>query len=319
MNNSTRSISLNSTFNSSGQHFRIEELTAFFVVYFVTIFLVLVLDILTSVAVLRAPSLRLPIKALILNLFIANILYIVTIQIFLLSILVLAYNQVNNPNAVFCRLILGAYAITAAERLFTLAAFSAVTLAIVIRGISFITPLRLFFSIAVGWVLAVVFNIHAIVPQFFAVTYVDNIACFSNYDAAVELVDVRALFSANSITFEAIIPLLVCLVIPIVALCYINHQAVSESGDFSKSLAKFGLFLVAGNFINLLGRMLPTFIALEAEPLNVYIAGGFAVVTVIPTPILTIILLKPVREHIHKQMKQCLSYFALHKNEERSE
>jgi ABC-type tungstate transport system substrate-binding protein len=234
----------------------------------------------------------------------------------LLSIWVLAYNQVNNPNAVFCRLIFGASKIITVERLFILATFSAVVLAIVIRGISFITPLRLFFSIAVGWVLAIVINIDVFIPQIFIVTYVDNIACFPNVGAVMHA-DVKIFIDAVYITFGGIIPLLVCLVIPIVALCYINHKAVSESGDYSKALAKFGLFLVAGNFINLLGQTLPTLIAYDTGPLNVYVAFGFAAISIIPTPILTIIFLKPVREHIHKQLKQCLSCFALHKNEEK--
>lgn len=316
MDNSTRNISNNSTFNSSEQHFSIEGITAFSVVFFITIFLVLVLDVLTSVAVLRAPSLRLPIKALLLNLLVANLLTIVTLLLFLLSILVLAYNQVDNSDAVFCRLVLSGFIIAAVERLFALAAFSAVTLAIVIRGISFITPLRLFFSIAVGWVLAIVINIDVFIPQIFIVTYVDNIACFPNVGAVMHA-DVKIFIDAVYITFGGIIPLLVCLVIPIVALCYINHKAVSESGDYSKALAKFGLFLVAGNFINLLGQTLPTLIAYDTGPLNVYVAFGFAAISIIPTPILTIIFLKPVREHIHKQLKQCLSCFALHKNEEK--
>lgn len=203
MDNSTRNISNNSTFNSSEQHFSIEGITAFSVVFFITIFLVLVLDVLTSVAVLRAPSLRLPIKALLLNLLVANLLTIVTLLLFLLSILVLAYNQVDNSDAVFCRLVLSGFIIAAVERLFALAAFSAVTLAIVIRGISFITPLRLFFSIAVGWVLAIVINIDVFIPQIFIVTYVDNIACFPNVGAVMHA-DVRFLLMLFTSHLEAL-------------------------------------------------------------------------------------------------------------------
>ena len=311
----------NSTSNSSndttpGQHFSIEELPASCVVCFAILFLVLVLDILTSVAVLRAPSLRLPIKALILNLLIANILYIVTIQIFLVSILVLAYNQVNNPNAVFCRLIFGASKIITVERLFILATFSAVVLAIVIRGISFITPLRLFFSIAVGWVLAVVINIDVFVPQIFILTYVDNIVCFPKFGAVMHA-DVKVFLYVYNIGLKDMIPCLVCLVIPIVTLC-ISHQVGLETREYSKGLAKFSLFLAINLLIDLLGTIIPLAIASEAEPLRVYITGGFALVTAIPTSILTIIFLKPVRKLIHKQLKQCLSCLPFIKMRRRS-
>ena len=92
------------------------------------------------------------------------------------------------PNAVFCRLVLSGFIITVVERVFALAAFSAVTLAIVIRSISFITPICLvFFSIAVSWVLAVNFSIDSfkLTSVLYCSVYVDNIVCFPDAHAGV--------------------------------------------------------------------------------------------------------------------------------------
>ena len=307
MDNFTSLMNGSSNATLSGEVFNIGEVTTFYIILFITCVLVLVLDILTSVSVARTPSVRLPIKALLLNLLIANLLNVVAIFLYLMNTLVLAHNQVIEPNAVFCRLLLSSFIITVVERVFALAAFSAVTLAIVIRGISFITPLRLFFSIAVGWALAIILSIDSFIPQILIVQYVDSIACFPDAHATM-YADVKTFMDAVYITLGGIVPLIICLVIPIASLCYINHHRVSETGDYTKVLAKFGLFLVASDLVNLLGQTLPTLLALETGALNIYMAIGFAVVSVIPTPILTILFLKPVRKHVCKQLWRCFPY-----------
>ena len=224
MDNFTRNI----TVNSSGGNFSIEGITAFSTVFIVTLFLVIALDILTSVAVLKAPSVKLAIRVLLLNLLVANLLSATAMLCFPLSMVALTYGNFGAGSKVFCRIILGGFIIAAVERLFALAAFSAVTLAIVIRGISFITPLRLFFSIAVGWVLACVVSIDVFIPELFIPIYVDNIACFPDVDAVMHA-EVKLFLDAIYITFGGILPLLVCLIVPIVALCYISHRRVSDN------------------------------------------------------------------------------------------
>ena len=272
-------------------------------------------DTLLSVAVLRAPSVKPTIKALLVNILTANILAGVAMLCFPTSILILIYSTIDNPSTVFCRVITAAFLIAAVERLFALSAFSAVTLAIVIKGISFITPLRLFFSIAVGWVLAVILPLDAFIPPIFNVAYVDGVACFPN-DSEVMHPEVQLLADILYIIFGGIAPLVVCLVIPIVALCYINCCRPSETGDshYTKSLARFGLFLVASNLMNLLGQTIPTIVSREIGALNVYMTFGFSGVSIIPTPILMIIFFKPVRQYVHEWMKQCTScHFAKHR------
>ena len=152
MENLASNISTNSTSGPLGSHFNIGGLLAFcvIIIFFVIIFLVLVLDVITSV-LLAASSVRKPIKALLLNLLAANMLIIVTMLLFLSSIFALVHMRVENPHTAFCRVILGIFGIGIVERLFALAAFSTVILAIVMKGISFISPLLLFISIAVGW------------------------------------------------------------------------------------------------------------------------------------------------------------------------
>ena len=315
MENLTSNISTNSTSDPSGSHFNIGGLLAFCVIFFVIIFLVLVLDIITSVAILTVSSVRKPIKALLLNLLAANMLTIVTMLLFLSSIFALVHMRVENPHTAFCRVILGIIGIGIVGRLFALAAFSTVILAIVMKGISFISPLLLFISIAVGWTLAIILNLNVFIPPIYYIVYVDNIACFPNL-SAVDPLGLRNAIDAIYIIFGGIIPLIICFVVPIIALCYIKNHKVTESRDYTKNLVKFGLFLVGNNFINLLGQTLPSLIAYNAETIGVYLACGFAGLSIVPTPILIILFLKPVRKEVQKRL-QCKSLPTSDESEEK--
>ena len=305
MENLTSNISTNSTSGPSGSHFNIGGLLAFCVIFFILALLVLVLDIITSVAILTASSIRKPIKALLLNLLTANILTITGMLLYLSSIFALVHMRVENPHTAFCRGILSIFGIGIVERPFALAAFSTVILAIVMKGLSFISPLLLFISIAVGWTLAIILNLDVFIPPIYSIMYVDNIACFPNL-SAVEPSGLRKAIDAIFIIFGGIIPLVICFVVPIIALCYIKYRKVTESGGYTKNLAKFGLFLVASNFINLLGQTLPILIAYDAETFGVYLAYGFAGLSIVPTPILIILFLKPVHKEVQKRL-QCKS------------
>ena len=316
MDNSTGSVFLNNTAALSGQQFNREQLSVFSIVCFVIQFLAFVVDVLLCVAVLRAPSVKPTIKALLINILIANIMNAFSMLPFPTSILILIYSSIHNPSAVICRIMMSPYLVTAAERLFALAAFSAVTLAIVIKGISFITPLRLFISIAVGWVLAVVLPLYAYIPSIMILEFVDGVACMI-YDRNLMHPDAKLVMDILY-TFGGGVSLFACIGIPIVALCYINCCRPSETGDshYTKSLARFGLFLVASNLMNLLGQAIPVMIVRREGPVYVYLAYGFCTVSIIPTPILIIVFFKPVRQYVYKWMKQWIScHFVKHQEE----
>jgi hypothetical protein len=99
------------------------------------------------------------------------------------------------------------------------------------------------------------------------------------------------------ITFGGTVPLIIYLVIPIASLSATSTTTGHlKLGTIQKFSQKFGLFLIASDSVNLLGQTLPTLFALKigAGVLSIYMAIGFAAVSVIHTPILTIMSLKPV-------------------------
>ena len=92
---------------------------------------------------------------------------------------------------------------------------------------------------------------------------------------------------------------------PIVCLCYIKKNAVTEDTLYRKGMAKFSLFLVLGGAINIAGHILPGTISISAEPPGLYLAYGIGVASLLPAPVIIIGYLKLVQEQIKKIFTCC--------------
>ena len=95
-----------------------------------------------------------------------------------------------------------------------------------------------------------------------------------------------------------LLPLVVSIVVPIVCLCYIRKNVVTERTQYRKGMAKFSLFLMTGGAINFLGQVLPTLLTYYSEAPGVYLGYGATAVSLIPTPIIIMAYLKPVQESL---------------------
>ena len=73
-------------------------------------------------------------------------------------------------------------------------------------------------------------------------------------------------------------------------------------------MAKFAAFLIIGNVINVLGQVVPAVIALLiSDIIGWYLTHTLYVLSLIPTPILIIVFLKPVRKQMARILcKLCL-------------
>ena len=96
-----------------------------------------------------------------------------------------------------------------------------------------------------------------LVPPIFAVQYYDNVACFPKHVRMLtSSIEVRYVFTAIWVIFGGLTPLTISIVIPIVVLCYVKRNTIAEGSSYNKGMAKFTLFLVAGNLMNLVGQAL---------------------------------------------------------------
>ena len=104
------------------------------------------------------------------------------------------------------------------------------------------------------------------------------------------------------------LPLVVCICVFLRTLCYIKRHTITEGAQYKKAVAKFAAFLITGNVVNVLGQVVPAIVTLSiSDIVGVYLAYTMYVLSLIPTPILIIVFLKPVRKQIARLLcKTCL-------------
>ena len=194
-------------------------------------------------------------------------------------------------------------------RLWGLAVYSIVTLLTIRYGQKFLKYTLVVIVCIIGvWAISFIVNIHIMLPYpVYAVQFVDNVVCFPH--GAIIPKSSRYPTLAIWIVFGGITPLTISITIPIITLCYIRRNTITEGANYNKRIAKLALFLVVGNVVNLLGNAVPGLVALYAEAPGVILAYLLISLSLLPTPIIIIVFMKPVRNKIRK-MFCCFAYIS---------
>ena len=226
------------------------------------------------------------------NLLVAGLLLVIFgIAIILLAV-ILNFTNVSLPDLGVCRFLQWGYIVSATVRLYSLAAFSVAVLMIIKWNKKTLKMRYLVLSVTVIWSASILLNVHIITPPVFAVQYYDSVACFPRTVNADIIKEARYTFTITSILFGGVFPLSISILVPVVILCYIKRNTCTEESAYQKAIARFTLFLVIGNGINLLGQAILGLIVYYSEVPGVYLAYATGVISVTPTPIMVIIFLK---------------------------
>ena len=94
-----------------------------------------------------------------------------------------------------------------------------------------------------------------------------------------------------------------CIAVPIICLCYIRCHTNIDDNVYKKAMAKLALFLMIGSLINILGQAVPGVISHFTQSQAVYITYTLIVLSLLPTPIVILIYLKPVRDALKAAIK----------------
>ena len=186
------------------------------------------------------------------------------------------------------------YGVGAIVRMWSMAAYSVAVLLIIVYSRIKIKLIPVIVVIIAIWIISGLMNMYVFFPEVYAVHYVGGTACFPDYDSIP--VGARYGFAGIWMIAGGIVPLCISIVIPIICLCYLKRHNLSEGSLYNKAMARFALFLVIGNSINLLGQAITAIAAFYANGNEFYIAYTLVVVSLIPTPILILIFLKAVRQ-----------------------
>ena len=122
------------------------------------------------------------------------------------------------------------------------------------------------------WSGAILLSTHLLVPLIYAVQYVDGVACLPRTADTNIIRPARYTFTAIWILLGGVTPVVVSIVVPILVLCYIRRNRVTQSNDYNKGIAKFALFLVSGNLIDLFGQAVVTAIVYLSDTPAVYLS-----------------------------------------------
>ena len=149
---------------------------------------------------------------------------------------------------------------------------------------------------------------YVFIPNVYGVQYYDNVFCFPNSADEEVVLGARLTFTILALIYDSIVPLVICIVVPIVVLLYIKRNTVTtEQLSYTKGVARLALFLVVGNLLNFLSLLLTTILSYNFDSFSVAVHLTYivAVVFLLPTPILVIAFLKPVREQFHFLLRCC--------------
>ena len=139
-------------------------------------------------------------------------------------------------------------------------------------------------------------SLYIMLPYAFEAQFIHGVACFPDNNQTSLVVPVRYTFLATWNVFGGLMPLTVSIIVPIICLCYIRRNIVTDGTEYRKGMAKFSLFLIVGGSINFFGQVFPSLMTLYSAGPGLYLIYGSAVSSLLPTPIIIVAFLKPVRE-----------------------
>ena len=260
--------------------------------------IVLNVTIITSLCV--AHSVIKLMRIFLINLLVAGVLLALVGIGFILSGLILNFTSLPPPDLGFCSFLVWGYGVGAISRLYSLAGFSIVVLLIVRYNKKEMKTLHIVIFLALIWCVSILLNTPILVPPIYAVQYYDGVVCFPRTSDADIIEEVRYVFTAILVIFGGLVPLTISIVVPIVVLYYVRRDTIAKGSSYNKGIAKFTLFLVAGNLINIVSHLLIAYVVLFLDASLPYL---LVALSLIPTPIMILIFMKPVRARMTKVIR----------------
>ena len=255
----------------------------------------------TIVALFKANAVPTPVRLYLINLLFAGLLVALTLIFISITSAVFVVVSSNHPRPRYlCRVCLWAFGTSTATRLWSLAAFSLSTMAIVLFSKKTIHKWSAAVIVFSLWIMPMILSLYILLPYVYEVQFIHSVACYLDNNHKNLVVPARYAFAATWTIFGGLTPLIVSMIVPIICLCYIRRNIVTEGTEYRKGMAKFSLFLIVGGSINFFGQFSPGLSSLFNAVPGVYLSYGSAVISLLPTPIIIVVFLKPVREWARK-------------------
>ena len=149
-----------------------------------------------------------------------------------------------------------------------------------------------------SWVIAIPIRFDYLIPPFDGYAqYVGGVVCYTSRGDPKQP-QIRLILSSIWLVVGCFLPPVVCICLPLVALCYIKRHSTSKGTQHKKGVAKFASFLITADILNFLSQAAPTLVGFgllaSSAEVAVYPTYSILALSYIPTPILIVVFLKPV-------------------------
>ena len=226
-------------------------------------------------SLLMANSVPRPLRLFLINLLLAGLLVVVIVLLFLCTSVSLIAVGTHAPLPRYlCRVYLWVFATGVVARLWSLTTFSFSILGIVRYGKKTISWWSAIVIIAILWLGTMLISLYLMLPYVFEAQFVRGVACFPGGGNVI--VGARNTLLITWTILGGLTPLIISIVVPIICLCYIRNNTVTEGTQYRKAMAKLSLFLIVGGFINFAGQTLPALFSFNSEAPGVYLSYGLA-------------------------------------------
>ena len=255
----------------------------------------------TIVALFKANAVPAPVRLYLINLLFAGLIVSLAAIFGTITSAIHVLVSSNNPRPLYlCRVYLWAFGTSTVTRLWSLAAFSLSTLAIVLFSKKTINKWSATVIVLSLWIAPMLLSLYILFPNVYEVQFIHSVACYPDNNHKNLVVPARYTFAATWTIFGGLTPLIVSIIVPIICLCYIRKNIVTEGTEYRKGLAKFSMFLIVGGSINFFGQVFPSLSFLYTAVPGVYLGYGSVVISLLPTPVIIVAFLKPVREQAQR-------------------
>ena len=202
----------------------------------------------------------------------------------------------------FCQFMSWLLSFGATGRSWSLTVFSIFVIVITIRGLKAVKRVHVLASLVAVWILTFLLNVHITFPypqyKVYGVQNIGGVFCFPSNRGVSQAIRTATL--VLWVVLSAGLPTVVTITIPIITLCYIRRNTIGEKADYNKRIAKFALFLLIGNIMNIISRALPITLASKSPQLVGIMTTICISVSGLPTLIIILVYFKPVRNKLKK-------------------
>ena len=299
--------------NSSATNFQAmpsPDLTALVIVLSVACVPLAIFNGLIAILLLQSTSVAIQVRVPLINLLVETLITnVVQFCIGVISV-ALALSDATEPPLELCQFGLWVYSVTAVARLLGVLIFSVLMFQTVACGRSKIRTKWLICSLVATWVIAILASTDRLLPDIFGFQYVGGIACIST-TGCPEYQVFRLTYSILWLVIAYCVPLLLSICVLLGTLCYMKRHTISKGAQYKKALAKFAAFLIIGNILSVLRAfrlrsLVQEVSAIITHSVVVYIIYISIFLSLIPTPILIVMFLKPVQKRLRRLL--CCKY-----------